>query len=157
MAKVYENAAIYDAARDPVATIALAVECHPKQVASLTEFLLGVREKAGVYGVSIVTEPARSPEPVVEQASSAEEAPTTDQPAGEAHAEPVQHEAGGEPQAGDQGPGGEAPPERPEGPSDAGADGELAEPARKVGTGAVGGGEQSEGLSESTRNLVAMP
>ena len=149
MAKVYENAAIYDAARDPVATIALAVECHPKQVAALTEFLLGVRAKAGVYGVSVDQLGLKSPTVVAE--------PAKPEPEGEAHAEPVQHEAGGEPQAGDQGPGGEAPPERPEGPSDAGADGELGGVAGEGGSEPVGGGSEGEGLSESTGNLVAMP
>lgn len=115
MATVFEDRSTYDAKVDSVATLTLTVECHPGQVASISQFLVGVSAKAGVYGVAIdhvVAVPERQV----------------------ANAEPVQHEAGDEPEA-VAGERREADVVGAEGVPDSGAHGELAGVAGEVGTG----------------------
>lgn len=50
---VFEDRATYAPGTDPVSTVTLTVECSPSHVASLTDFLVGVSAKAGVYSVAV--------------------------------------------------------------------------------------------------------
>jgi hypothetical protein len=50
---VFEERSTYDQTKDSVATVTLTVECAPGQVAELSQFLVGVSAKAGVYSVAM--------------------------------------------------------------------------------------------------------
>jgi len=123
---VFENRAIYDAARDPVAKVSVTVECHPKAAVELTNWLLGVSAKAGVYAVAI------------------------DAAKGDAGAKPVLEQTSLEPQDAER-LGEEAARVWLEERSDAGAHGSVGRSAGKVRPGALGGRDESKGLPEVGR------
>lgn len=124
MATVFEDRSSYVERLDPVATLTLTVECNPGEVANLSNFLVGVSAKGGVYSVAIdhvVAEPAKVNE-------------------GEAHGEqPIQQADPDHPGEDDGRAGHEASSAGADDARDAGAHGELAEPAGESGSGSLGG------------------
>lgn len=52
MATVFEDRT-NDHETDALATLTLTVECNPDQVADLSNFLVGISAKAGVYSVEL--------------------------------------------------------------------------------------------------------
>ena len=155
---IFEDRSSYDPAFDAVGFVTLSLECNPGQIGSVTAFLRGVADQAGVYHVvvdSSVFEPAPKPEAVLmilEPESPAE----VEQAVGEAHGEQTIQPEHQQPETAELGPGGETAPSGAAPAGDAGADGELGRPAGEIGTGALGGREESKDLSE-VRGPVAPP
>jgi|SRR5579864_139889 len=64
---VHEQRHTYDAARDPVATMTLTVECAPTQVQAVRELLIGTLAGQSLYSVDISDHTVAVPESVAPQ------------------------------------------------------------------------------------------
>lgn len=152
MTRTFEDRATYDPATEAVSVVTFTVECHPKQAQAVIDFLVEVRDCAGVYAVDFDSG-VRIPEaqPVLEILTLAALADTVDfhvdETEGEVHAEPEIQPAGGASDAIEVGDGETAAGE-PATDVDAGKDGGVAGVAGEVGAGAIGGSEESERLPE---------